>query len=173
MPACNRSTLLYAAGGSIVFGAALLLGAVIASPTVPTVQLTDAETDETLAVYSLEEGDEFEIRYVHSFEGTPIHETYTVDDGEIVQIREAYAYHAAGLEHSRETYRDGNMTVSELDHELGSFSVRVAGTTEQSLVIDGEKRALDSYAEPGSTIRISATERNGVTDRLLRAAGSW
>ena len=173
MPACSRSTLFRAVGGSIVFGAALLLGAVVASPTVSTVQLADAEADETLAVYSLEEGETFEIRYIHSFEGTPIHETYTVEDGEIVQVREAYAYHAAGLEHSRETYRDGNMTVSELDHELGSFSVRVAGTTEQSLVIDGEQRALDSYAEPGSTIRISATERNSVTDRLLRAVGDW
>lgn len=173
MPACSRSTLLRAIGGSIVFGAALLLGAVIASPTVPTVQLTDAETGETLAVYSLEEGDEFEIRYVHSFEGTPIHETYVVENGEIVQVREAYAYHAAGLEHSRETYREGNMTVSKLDNELGEFSVRVAATTEQTLVIDGEKRALDSYAEPGSTIQLSAAERNGATYQLLRASGRW
>ncbi len=173
MPACRPSSILRVTGASILAGSVLLLAAVVAAPTVTTIQLTDGESGDTLAVYPLEEGEAFEIRYVHSFEGTPIHETYVVDETEIVQVREAYEYHAAGLEHGRETYREENMTVSELDHELGTFSVRVAATTDQDLVVDGQERPLDSYAESGSTIQFSAERTNYVAYRLLRAAGIW
>ncbi|WP_255191387.1 DUF1850 domain-containing protein [Natronobeatus ordinarius] len=173
MSACKASRILRVAGASILVGAVFLLAVAAAAPTITTVQLTDRESGETLAVYPLEEGEEFEIRYVHSFEKTPIHETYVVDGSDIVQVREAYAYHAAGLEHSRETYREGNMTVSEFERELGTFSVRVASTTEQDLVIDGRERPLQSYAESGSTIQFSAERTNYAVYRLLSAAGRW
>jgi hypothetical protein len=117
--------------------------------------LEDAHTGESLAAYEVEEGERFEIRYVHSFEKTPIHETYAVEEGEIVQVREAYKYHAAGLEFTRETYREGDWIVSEPDRELGSFMIRVAGSTEQVLVVDDTGRSLDTYAEPGTSVQIS------------------
>lgn len=129
--------------------------AVAANPTLLVLHLEDAHSGERLAVHAVEEGERFEIRYVHSFEKTPIHETYAVEDGGIVQVREAYKYHAAGLEFTRETYREGDWIVSEPDRELGAFTVRVAGSTEQSLVVNGNERPLEAYAEPGTAIRIS------------------
>lgn len=143
--------------GGVSLLALCVIGTVVVAtnPTVLVLQLEDTETGESLAAYEIEEGERFEIRYVHSFEKTPIHETYAVEGTEIVQIREAYKYHAAGLEFTRETYREGEWIVSEPDRELGSFSVRVARSTDQSLVVDGTERPLDSYAEPGSGIEIS------------------
>lgn len=143
--------------------------AVAASPTVLVLHLEDIETGESLAVYEVEAGDRFEIRYVHSFEKTPIHETYAVEGEGIVQVREAYKYHAAGLEFTRETYREGDWIVSEPDRELDSFTVRVARTTEQSLVVDGTERSLDSYAEPGSGVRVSVERMNAAEYRLTNA----
>lgn len=148
--------MLIRAGGLSLFALCVVGVAVVATnPTVLVVQLEDTQTGERLAAYEVEEGTQFEIRYVHSFEKTPIHETYEVSNGEIRQVREAYKYHAAGLEYARETHREGEWIVSEPDRELDSFAIRVARSTDQSFVFDGAERSLDSYAEPGSGIQIS------------------
>jgi hypothetical protein len=152
------------AGVASLFALSVIgFAAVATNPALLVLQLEDAQTGERLAAYEVEAGERFEIRYVHSFKRTPIHETYAAEDEGIVQVREAYKYHAAGLEFTRETYREGDWIVSEPDRELGEFTVRVAGTTEQSLVVDGTKRTLGAYAEPGTGIRISV-ERMGAAE---------
>ncbi|MFC6905445.1 DUF1850 domain-containing protein [Halalkalicoccus tibetensis] len=125
------------------------------NPSLLVLQLEDAETGERLGSHAIGEGERFEVRYVHSFEGTEIRETYTAEDEGIVQVREAYEYHAAGLEFTRETYREDGWIVSDVERELGCFTVRVAGSTEQSLVVGGTERSLEAYAEPGTGIELS------------------
>jgi hypothetical protein len=147
-----------AGGVSLLVLCVVGVAVVITNPTVLVLQLEDAETGERLAAYEVEEDTQFEIQYVHSFEKTPIHETYAVEDGEIVQVREAYKYHAAGLEYTRETHRDGEWIVGEPDREIGEFTIRVARSTDQSLVFDGVERSLDTYAEPGTGIEISVEQ---------------
>lgn len=126
-----------------------------------------AHDGEPIDVYDVEDGDQFEIRYVHSFEGTPIHERYEVDGTSIVQVEERFKYHASGLEHDRDRYRDGDWMVAELEEEHESFVVRVARSTDQRLVIDGTERSLDSYADPGEPIELSVEERSRIEHELL------
>lgn len=154
--------LARAGGVSLLALCVVGVAVVVANPTVVVLQLEDTETGERLAAYEIAEGERFEIRYVHSFEKTPIHETYAVEGSEIVQTREAYKYHAAGLEFTRETHREGEWIVSEPGRELDSITIRVARTTEQSLVVDGTERSLASYADPGSGIEISVEEMNAI-----------
>ncbi|MFC4246982.1 DUF1850 domain-containing protein [Natribaculum luteum] len=122
------------------------------------VHVEHEQSGETLAVYSIDEDEEFSIYYVHSSEKTPIREVYVVDDTSIVQQREEYGYYAAGLEFGRETQRVDGWTVAEVDREVDEFAVRTAATTEQRLVIGDENRSLQTYTDPWETITISAED---------------
>jgi hypothetical protein len=144
----------------------LVLGAL---PTSQALVIEHAEHDEQLESYAVEDGDQFEIQYVHSFEKTPIHQRYEVNGTAIVQVEERYKYFASGTDHTHETYQDGNWTVAPLEEEHESFTVRVAGSTEQNIVIDGTEKPLDSYAEPGEPITISVVEKNRFESALARA----
>lgn len=119
-------------------------------------RLEDPRSGESLGVFRVEEGDRFAIHYVHSFDKTPIREVYEIRDGGIVQIREEFKYHAIGLEYTEgDQTREGEFTVLHMDRRLDSFTVRVAKATDQSLVIEGEKRLLSSYTERWGSIRFS------------------
>lgn len=119
-------------------------------------RLGDPRSGESLGVFRIEEGDRFAIHYVHSFDKTPIREVYEVRDGGIVQIREEFKYHAIGLEYTEGNQtREGEFTVLHMDRRFDSFTVRVAKATDQSLVIEGEKRPLSSYTERWGSIRFS------------------
>jgi hypothetical protein len=166
-------TATRAAASAAFAGAFIVCSAAASAPTMTALALTDAATGETLAITPIEEGEEFEIRYVHSFEGTEIHETYVAEGEEIVQVREAYEYHAAGLDGTRETDREGDMSVAEFEQELGSFSVRVAGATEQELVVGGETRPLRSYADAGSTITVEVKRVSYAEYRVRDARTGW
>ncbi|WP_336344844.1 DUF1850 domain-containing protein [Halalkalicoccus ordinarius] len=119
-------------------------------------QLGDPRSDESLVVFRVEEGDRFAIHYVHSFDETPIREVYEIRDGGIVQIREEFEYHAIGLEYTEANQtREGEFTVLHMERRFDSFTVRVAKSTDQSLVVDGESRPLSSYTERWGSIRFS------------------
>lgn len=143
-----------------------VLGAV---PTSQALVIEHAEHGEQIKSYSVSDGDQFEIQYVHSFEKTPIHQRYEVDGTSIVQVEERYKYYASGTDHTLETYQDGDWTVAPLEVKHESFMIRVARSTEQNIVIDGTKKPLDSYAEPGEPITISVVERNRFESALARA----
>ncbi|WP_122088256.1 DUF1850 domain-containing protein [Halalkalicoccus subterraneus] len=137
-----------------------LAGSVVLSPlavtNVTVLRLADPRSGETLGVERVEEGDRFAIHYVHSFDETPIREVYEIREEGIVQVREEFEYHAIGLEYTEgnQTREDG-FTVLQMDRRLGTFTVRVAKYTEQSLVIDGEERPLSDYTEEWGSIRFS------------------
>lgn len=132
-----------------------VLGGVLLSPLAVTdltvLRLSDPETDETLGVERVEEGDRFAVHYIHSFDETPIHEVYEVRGEEIVQVREEFKYHAIGLEYTEgnQTREDG-FTILHMERRFDSFTVRVAKYTDQSLVIDGEQRPCRRTPNAGS-----------------------
>ncbi|XVH31262.1 DUF1850 domain-containing protein [Haloferacaceae archaeon DSL9] len=148
---------------------AVLLGSVLAQP-VSVMTITHAETDEPLAIHQIEDGERFELRYVHSFEKTPIYETFEIRDGSIYLIREAYGYHAAGLAYTYEVEQDGDMQVIRMNREIGTFTIRIAETTEQSFVIDGEERPLTTYADPRTPITVATHETTYLRYLWLRTS---
>ncbi len=151
---------------ALVFMISLVFGAFSTSQVLI---IEHAEHGEEIESYSVTDGDQFEIQYVHSFEKTPIHQQYEVNETYIVQVEERYKYYASGTDHTHETYQEGNWTVAPLEEAHESFTIRVADSTEQNLVIDGVEKPLDSYAEPGEPIRISVVERNRFGSTLARA----
>ncbi|ADJ15574.1 DUF1850 domain-containing protein [Halalkalicoccus jeotgali] len=145
----RRRRVLSAIAGGLVLSP-------LAATDVTALRLADPQSGETLGVERVSTGDRFAIHYVHSFDKTPIHEVYEVRDEGIVQIREEFEYHAIGLEYTEgnQTREDG-FTVLHMERELGSFTIRVAKYTDQSLVIDGESRPLSAYTEEWEPVRFS------------------
>ncbi|MDQ2052811.1 DUF1850 domain-containing protein [Natronolimnohabitans sp. A-GB9] len=134
----------------------LVVCAVLAAvPAGTIVHVEHGQSGEIRAVYPIDDGEEFAIEYVHSSEGTPIREVYTVDGTSIVQVREEYAYYAAGLEFERETRQVDGWTVADVDREVGSVTIRTAATTEQRLLIADENRSLETYTEPWEPVTLS------------------
>ena len=150
--------------GSLLVVALATIAVAAATPAGTTLVVEDAETGETLDRHDVEPGEEFSLMYVHSFEKTPVHEVYTVRDGEIFQLREEYAYNAAGLEYTRSSTRVGNRTHATVNEPVGEFVVRVAASTEHTYTVDGEERPLTDIADPWSSVRFT-TEKESYLDR--------
>ncbi|MWV65874.1 DUF1850 domain-containing protein [Halorubrum sp. JWXQ-INN 858] len=143
------------------------LTSVTAAATLPAedaVVLENPETGETYDRFTLEPDETFAVTYIHSFEKTPVTGVYTVRDGEIHQVREEYAYNAAGLGYTRSERREGNRTVVDVDERVGSFAVRISDSEDHYLTVDGDDRPLDSYADTWSTVRVT-TERVSYLER--------
>ncbi|WP_129115656.1 DUF1850 domain-containing protein [Halegenticoccus tardaugens] len=150
-----------------VFALLLVAGA---ATDVTVLAMEDPRSGETLGVERVHEGDRFAIHYVHSFDETPIHEVYEVRGTSIVQVREEYRYHAIGLEYTEANRtREGNFTVLRMHRDLGSFTVRVAKYTNQTLVSDGRERPLYEYADRWDSIRFSVQRVSYLDYLRLRA----
>lgn len=142
------------------------VAAAAALPAGDAVVIDDPETGEVHDRFTLDAGETFAVTYVHSFEKTPVTAVYTVRDGEIHQVREEYAYNAAGLGYTRSERREGNRSVVDVDERVGSFTIRISDSEAHYLTVDGRDRPLDSYAEPWSTVRVT-------TDRVSYLETQW
>lgn len=134
----------------------LVLLVAVAPASVTVLYLEDPRTGEPLGVERVDDGERFAIHYVHSYDETPIREVYEVRETRIVQVREEFHYYAIGLEYTnRNRTREGNFTVLHMERRFEAFDVRVAKATNQSLLIDGQRRPLTRYAPRWETIRFS------------------
>lgn len=134
----------------------LVVAVAVAPATVTVLYLQDPRTGAPVGAERVTEGERFAIHYVHSYEGTPINEVYEVRGTRIVQVREEFQYYAVGLEYTnRNRTRQGNRTVLHMNRRFERFDVRVAKATNQSLLIDGQRRPLTRYAPRWETVRFS------------------
>lgn len=155
-------------GSLLVVALVATVAVAAATPAGTALVIEDAESGETLDRHELAPGEEFSVSYIHSFEKTPVRGVYTVRDGEIFQLREEYAYNAAGLEYTRSSTRVGNRTHAAVNEPVGSFVVRVAASTEHTYTVGGTERAFTDVADPWSSVRVT-TEEESYLDRTAVA----
>ncbi len=157
----RTSNIYLTAGFAFVLSVALAVS--VFTSTTMLVFESDNEIQYAHSVYSI---DEFEINYVHSYEGTEIEQEYEINDGRIIQREERFRYHASGIDPTANTTRDGDWFVIEPDREFESFSFRVSYSTRQVVILNGEEIATDEFADSGQRVEIKIKELNAI-ERLF------
>ncbi len=142
-------------------------------PFYPVVAFEVENSGKTIAYLPHKEGMEFHIKYIHSIHLTPVIESYTVREDELVQnqlIFEAYGIGMPSNAEGNEVFReqDGKHIISNMNRSFEHIDMRVARVTASQELIMGEKMIpFTSFAARGAWIRMNVKDIN-IWNLLLR-----
>lgn len=127
--------------------------------------LRDGETGRTLAVYPINEGDEFSITFVHSVNNSPVTDVYQIRGKDIYVVRTIYYSFGAGVQteieegQTLEYGEDGSMIVSGFDRLMDKLSYIVGTVSDHNLRINGETISLRELCGRNKTVSFSLERR--------------
>ncbi|WP_158702782.1 DUF1850 domain-containing protein [Paenibacillus faecalis] len=142
--------------------AVIILLSVWFVPLVDVLAIEREDSGKIIAYGRLEDGETFEIRFIHSIHKTPVIESYHLQDGQIVQDRIEYSEFAIGMPSNAEhgetfSVEDGYYSVSGMNRALDQLDIRIAQLfPEHGLTIRNQYIAFSSVAKPSSWIRLNA-----------------
>jgi len=105
-------------------------------------------------------GDKFTISYTHSFNKTPVSETFLINkDGNIILKETEYSWQAVGLQDTYPIrgiwgYKNGNICISEINDKLECIPLRVGTIANHKLIFKGEMIPFLSFAKGGELVNI-------------------
>lgn len=124
--------------------------------------LSNDDTGEVYAAYSLKPGEEFSITFIHSVNKTPVTDCYDVDkNGDIYLRRTVYYDFGAGVPFDIEgdeelTYaEDGAMVISGIDRLIPSFVIFVGTVSDHTLKYGGEEISLRDLCGRNAKVHIA------------------
>ncbi|MCI3921238.1 DUF1850 domain-containing protein [Paenibacillus sp. TRM 82003] len=145
------------------FSAMLLIAAVLAIflPFRQALTITEVETGRLLVAVGAEEGDAFEIAFIHSVHRTPVEEYYRISaDGAIVLEKVVYETYGIGNPSAPEPgqrfrVEDGKMIIENMNRRLPALNQRIGQlVADHQWVWRGRSIPFSSFGEPGSLVSI-------------------
>ena len=115
---------------------------------------------ESLLKLRIYPGDEFTISYIHSYNKTPVYETFLIDnDYDIILKETGYEWQGIGLQDTCPIegvwgYKDGNICISEINKKLDNIPLRVGTIAEHSLTFKNKTIPFLSFAKGGELVNI-------------------
>ncbi len=107
-----------------------------------------SDTEEAIEIFSVEEGDEFSVEFIHSVNKSPVKDIFVIRDGKIFADRTVYSAFGAGVQTEVEegqtlSYDEaGNMIVSGFNTEFPRVKYIVGTVSDHILEISGESISL-------------------------------
>lgn len=120
--------------------------------------------DSELYSFAFDKGDEFTIRFTHSWNRTPIEEIYRIGDSGLELQETLYEDFGAGLQSYEEPGEkmevvNNKVRISGIRRSVPNLTYRVGQViANHSLVLKGEETPLSFFVKPGSPIRFKLTE---------------
>ena len=110
-------------------------------------QIKDSNSGRIYGRWSLEEGDEFSIGFIHSVNQSPVRETFIIENGMIrLQALRFYSYGAgipSDLDEGQMLGRDGDaMIITGFNTVLNELNLIVGTIADHLLLINGEELSL-------------------------------
>lgn len=133
-----------------------------------SLELTNGNTGERYARYSMAPGEEFSITFIHSVNKSPVTDWYETDgQGRIWLRRTVYYDFGAGVpfdlnEGETLSYADnGAMVISGIDREIPEFLIFVGTVSDHTLSIKGKEISLRDLCGRNAKVRITFTPPPG------------
>ena len=110
--------------------------------------LSDSETGRVIKSFSVEEGTEFSVEFIHSVNKSPVKDVFKVVNGELVADRTVYSAFGAGVQteimdgQTLEFDENGNMVVSGFGTVFPRVDYLVGTVSDHILEIQGESISL-------------------------------
>lgn len=154
--------LLTGAAIVVMIAASVFIYFILSSPCLI---LKNGDTGKTLAVYRIEEENEFSITFVHSVNKSPVTDVYEIRNGDIYVVRTIYYSFGAGVQteieegQTLEYGEDGSMIVSGFDRPMDNLSYIVGTVSDHILEINGSSVKLRELCGRNTTVRFSSGRR--------------
>ena len=113
-----------------------------------TLVIYDTETNATYTVFSVSEGTEFSVEFIHSVNKSPVIDVFRIENSTIIADRTIYSAFGAGVQteieegQTLEYDEDGNMVVSGFDIVFPEVKYIVGTVSDHVLRIEGESISL-------------------------------
>ena len=110
--------------------------------------IADQETEKIYKEFSVEEGDEFSVEFIHSVNKSPVKDIFVIRDNKIYADRTVYSAFGAGVQtgveegQTLEYDENGNMIVSGFDIEFPKVKYIVGTVSDHVLEFRGESISL-------------------------------
>lgn len=110
--------------------------------------LYDTETGKVCRTFSVSEGTEFSVEFIHSVNKSPVKDVFVIRNGEIVADRTVYSAFGAGVQteiedgQTLEYDSEGNMVVSGFNIVFPEVKYIVGTVYDHVLCIEGESISL-------------------------------
>lgn len=148
---------------TVVFIAAIALTALFfaGASGKDTLVLRYGDTKEEYARFSVSEGDEFSVTFIHSVNQYPLTDVYEIRDHRIYVVRTIYNNFGAGVQteieegQKLEYGENGEMIVSGFDREMPWLSYIVGTVSDHVLTIHGEAVSLRELCGKNSKVEFS------------------
>lgn len=154
--------LLTGAAIVVIIAASVFIYFILSSPSLI---LKDGDTGKTLAVYRIEEGNEFSITFVHSVNKSPVTDIYEIRNGKIYVVRTIYYSFGAGVQteiedgQTLEYGEDGSMIVSGFERPMDNLSYIVGTVSDHILEINEDSVSLRELCGRNTTVFFSSGRR--------------
>ncbi len=113
-----------------------------------TLVLYDSGTGKVYEEFSVEEGSEFSVEFIHSVNKKPLIDVYVIKDGQIYAQKTVYAAFGAGVQseieegQTLEYDEKGNIVVSGFDTPFPKVTYVVGTVSDHIFHIEGESISL-------------------------------
>lgn len=113
-----------------------------------TLVLYNSETGEVYKTFTVREGSEFAVEFIHSVNKSPVKDVFVIQDGKIVADRTVYSAFGAGVQTEIEDGQkleydsEGNMVVSGFDTVFPQVKYIVGTVYDHVLYIEGASISL-------------------------------
>lgn len=120
--------------------------------------LTDRQSGEEYAAFSVEEGDTFSIEFIHSVNQTPVVDMYEIRGRDFYVTQTRYYGFGAGVQTEIEEGQtlsyaeDGAMIVSGFNKKMTGMSYLVGMASDHILKINDEEYSLTALCGRGSSV---------------------
>jgi hypothetical protein len=131
----------------------------------PCLVLQNSETGAVIAVFPVNDGEEFSITFIHSVNQTPVTDVYQIKSGRIHVVRTVYYSFGAGVQseigegESLAYGPDGAMIVSGFNRPMDRLSYIVGTVSDHTLEIGGEKISLRELCGRNTRVQLTYGRR--------------
>jgi hypothetical protein len=127
-----------------------------------TFEIVRRDNHKLLAEIQITPGQEIEYAYIHSSDGTPVEQSFILDEDGLLQLmEERYAWYGAGLEFGSGyefDFSEDMVKVSGYDRSFAELPLRVARTVPQEFTINGQTILLSDLAPGGTSLLVRVTQ---------------
>jgi hypothetical protein len=158
----QRKKLLTGAAIVIIITVSVILFFSFSSPCLI---LKNGDTGEVITSFSVKDGDEFSVTFIHSVNNSPVTDVYQIRNGKIYVDRTIYYAFGAGVQtvieegQSLEYGQDGSMIVSGFNRLMDRLSYIVGTVSDHTLQINGKVISLRELCGKNTTVKFVSGRR--------------
>lgn len=119
--------------------------------------IEEPSAEKILWAAPLKENEEFQLRYIHSVDLTPVYEIYTNKNGALVLKESRFMTWGAGLGYMGEGLleeEDGWTVIRQMERRLESLPLRIGTIAEHTIIYRQKEILLQEFAPPQSLVNI-------------------